>query len=200
MAKESVGKKPYYFCVYHRKGRDITQGYFHDFAFVLGKDQKFVEPPRPPGSNPFRLIKKIGVPRFFLKNFEELISRESALFNETIFGQMVFNVKEDKGGKTASSFFYYPKYRLPGGTTAENNPESRLLSGLGYFLESACLTHLKKEHSVSLVRAGSGSSDSRVGQLQKVGLENDRTYPIDVWLNALARGVKRRVIESKKSS
>ncbi len=93
-------------------------------------------------------------------------------------------------GKTATSMAYYPK-----GTDYLKDPRSpppETAPGLGYYLESLAVKHLKDKLGVTHISTSTEPSGARRAQLGKVGLPIKTVVPIKDWLEGLGKGIKTR--------
>ena len=95
-------------------------------------------------------------------------------------------------GNVACPSQYYPKSQASDELSGKNP-----LKGLGYLLEHAATRHLKKLGVKNITVHEYAILEPRRKQLESVQLPTEHPAPIDVWIEAMANGVRRRAREYK---
>lgn len=170
-----------YVGIYHSEG---ING--HGFTFCFGT-KKQLPKTRNDGVKKLKRVRLLAFPSFLRQEMEKAVIRYPNVRvrdkNEknNVFGFIHYdlNLFPDKARKIAAAANYYPKAFL-------ENVEAR---GLGYFLEAACVAHLKKA-GVTHVSTSYGPELPRIRQLKKVGLPIQKPVEINAWLKAMAKGIQ----------
>lgn len=91
-------------------------------------------------------------------------------------------------GATACAYYYYPKAEMEYGPL-EN---LRASEGYGYYVEAVITNWLKAQGLRRVYTPGNDTSESREGQLKKVGLPVGWEVDIGEWIRKLARGIRMK--------